>query len=123
MDLYQREPNIPNNPPALIENREFWNHNTSYNGTTELGIYCGDSLPTYCTMGDGAWITTQSCSDLTGMIGTHPTTPIKGTLYKCTAPNVWTAYYTPYTYPHPLRMEGNTAPNPPTNLKILKWQE
>ncbi len=25
------------------------------------------------------------------------------TLYKCTAPNTWTLYYTPYTYPHPLQ--------------------
>ncbi|MEK7635603.1 MAG: hypothetical protein AAB405_00765 [Patescibacteria group bacterium] len=24
-------------------------------------------------------------------------------LYKCTAPNTWTAYFIPYTYPHPLQ--------------------
>jgi hypothetical protein len=26
-----------------------------------------------------------------------------GVLYKCTATNTWTLYYTPYTYPHPLQ--------------------
>jgi hypothetical protein len=36
------------------------------------------------------------------MIGRSPTTPISGALYKCTATNTWTSYYTPYTYPHPL---------------------
>jgi len=28
---------------------------------------------------------------------------IAGTLYKCTSTNKWEPYYTPYTYPHPLR--------------------
>jgi len=40
------------------------------------------------------------------MVGTNPSTPISGTLYKCTSANTWTAYYTPYTYPHPLRLES-----------------
>ena len=31
---------------------------------------------------------------------------IAGTLYKCTSTNKWEPYYTPYTYPHPLRV-GN----------------
>jgi hypothetical protein len=39
-----------------------------------------------------------------------------GTLYQCTSTNTWTAYYTPYTYPHPLR-SGEPPPGdetPPT---------
>jgi hypothetical protein len=40
------------------------------------------------------------------------------TLYVCTATNTWTAYYTPYTYPHPLTQgAGTVAPNAPTNLE------
>jgi hypothetical protein len=31
-----------------------------------------------------------------------------GIFYKCTAPNVWTVYYKPFTYPHPLRDVGQS---------------
>lgn len=77
------------------------------------GISCGTpaSRPTTCTTGQGYWATTQSCSNLTGMVGVNPSMPISGTLYKCTAPNTWTTFYTPYTYPHPLRTD---CPNYPT---------
>ena len=37
------------------------------------------------------------------MVGVNPSNPISGTLYKCTSPNTWTAFYTPFPYPHPLR--------------------
>jgi len=41
-------------------------------------------------------------------------------LYKCTAPNTWTKYYIPYTYPHPLQ---NLETCPPViasfNLQVL----
>jgi hypothetical protein len=69
------------------------------------GVGCGPPLyiPEYCATGTAYWATNQSCSDMTGMVGANPTTPISGTLYKCTATNTWTPYYTPYTYPHPLR--------------------
>ena len=69
------------------------------------GVSCGktENLPATCTVGQGYWATTQSCSDLTGMVGVNPATPISGTLYKCTSTNTWTEFYTPYTYPHPLR--------------------
>ena len=58
------------------------------------------------TAGDGAWITAQSASDLTGLVGANPSTPIDGVFYKCTATDVWTEYFRPYTYPHPLRNEA-----------------
>jgi hypothetical protein len=67
------------------------------------GVGCGATLPGTCTANSsGFWLTNQSCSNLTDYVGASPTTPISGTLYKCTATNTWTAYYTPYTYPHPL---------------------
>jgi hypothetical protein len=88
---------------TIAENSTYWNFNASFNGT--LGIGCGTlaARPSSCTTGVGYWATNQSCSSLTGMVGKNPSTPISGTLYKCTATNTWTAYYTPYTYPHPLR--------------------
>lgn len=59
--------------------------------------------PATCTTGEGYWATDQNTSDLTNYVGRNPTTPISGTMYKCTATDVWTADYTPYTYPHPMR--------------------
>jgi hypothetical protein len=68
------------------------------------GVSCGTyyNLPSTCATGQGYWATTQSCADLTGLVGANPVTPINGTLYKCTAPNNWTAFYRLYVYPHPL---------------------
>jgi hypothetical protein len=86
----------------LMEDVDFFNYNASFDGTR--GVGCGPlaSRPATCTVGVAYWATDQSISDLTGMVGAKPRTPIQGTLYKCTAANTWTRYYTPYSYPHPL---------------------
>jgi uncharacterized repeat protein (TIGR02543 family) len=97
----------PNNPPVLAENREFWQQKALFDGTTGMG--CGPlaNRPTTCTPGVAYWATDQDCTQVSDdNVGAHPKEPIRGTLYKCTAPNVWTAHYTPYTYPHPLRVAG-----------------
>ena len=77
-------------------------------GNTGGGVGCGTlaNRPPTCTAGVGYWATNQSCSDLTGMVGANPSTPIDGTLYKCNASGQWEEYYKPYTYPHPLRVDG-----------------
>jgi hypothetical protein len=49
------------------------------------------------------WATDQSVVNLTGMVGADAPNPLAGTLYVCETTNVWTARYTPYTYPHPLQ--------------------
>jgi hypothetical protein len=102
-DLYNQSTCEANNPLQLVENIEFFNHDDSFDGTSGVGCGTLASRPATCTTGVGYWATNQSCSDLTGMVGASPSTPISGTLYKCTATNTWTSYYTPYTYPHPLR--------------------
>ena len=85
------------------------------------------SRPTTCTTGVAYWATDEGEWD-----STHAGPD--GRLYKCTATNTWTLFYTPYTYPHPLRTSGaladdavdsggTPAPRPllaPTNLQLQK---
>ena len=70
---------------------------------------------TITVTGDATWPNTLTITrgvNLRGsdMVGVNPRTPVSGTLFKFTAPNTWTAYYTPFTYPHPLRGLIDTIP-------------
>jgi hypothetical protein len=60
--------------------------------------------PEKCTTGVGYWATDAGSDWNKTNASEHD-----GVLYRCTAPNVWTVYYTPYTYPHPLRVSGPLA--------------
>jgi hypothetical protein len=81
----------------------------AFSNASDPGVGCGTSLPGTCTVGAGYWIPASGqeaiCTDLTDYVGKSPTKGISGTLYKCTATNTWTPFYTPYTYPHPFRGE------------------
>jgi hypothetical protein len=95
----------------IRENASFWQDAASFNGTSGVGCGTLAKRPATCTTGVAYWATDQSCSDLTGMVGVNPTTPISGVLYQCTKTNTWTAYFTPYPYPHPL-IAGTSVPLP-----------
>lgn len=97
----------------LTENIDFYNYNTSFNGTTGIGAGTLANRPTTCNPNVGYWATNQLIDDISGMVGANSVTPISGTLYKCTSTNTWTEFYSPYTYPHPLR-----SLNKPTNISI-----
>lgn len=100
------------NPPledVPTENREFFVGTDSFDGTVGCGYGTLASRPATCTTGVGYWATDQSISDLTGMVGKNPATPISGTLYKATATDTWTNYFTPLAYPHPLRSQYGEA--------------
>jgi len=84
-------------------NRDYYTHTEAFDGTSGVGCGTLANRPTSCTPGVAYWATEQSCTNMTGMVGVNPATPIEGTLYKCNANGQWEGYYTPYTYPHPLR--------------------
>jgi len=97
--------------PSLSANVNWWTQAASFDGS--YGVGCGSLAirPASCSMGVGYWATNQSCVSVdSASVGAHPAQPISGTLYKCTASNTWTAYYTPYIYPHPLRGGADTTP-------------
>lgn len=105
----------------VMENRDFYlqaggvqvSPTSPFNGTVGCGWGPIAFRPTTCTPGvgyfatdEGDWNKTESNPYGVQMNGAS------GKLYKCTAPNVWTEYYTPYTYPHPLREIPEPEPEP-----------
>jgi hypothetical protein len=82
-----------------------------FNGSSGTGWGTLANRPTTCTPGvayfatdQGSWNTSSSNPYGVQQNGAD------GVLYKCTAPNTWTLYYTPYVYPHPLRSEPTPRP-------------
>ena len=78
-------------------NRDYWNYNSSFDGTSGMGVGTLANIPGTCTAGVGYWAIDQGSWNVLGD---------DGVLYKCTSTNNWEIYYTPYTYPHPLRDDG-----------------
>lgn len=78
----------------------WWNLNTGACTTSSCtaGIGRGTTAPTgTCTKGTGYWVSpTPTPTTSSAVIQAS-------SFYVCTATNVWTLRYQPYTYPHPLR--------------------
>jgi hypothetical protein len=81
--------------PTIQENRDFYNQKTPFNGTVGVGVGTLVDRPKTCIPGVAYWATDQGEWD-----STHDGPD--GQLYQCTAPDTWSFYYKPYTYPHPL---------------------
>ena len=79
-------------------------------GTVGAGWGTLANRPTSCTMGVGYFATDQGSwnSSTSNPVGVQQN-GADGLLYKCSATDTWTLYYTPYTYPHPL-VAADTAP-------------
>lgn len=86
----------------ILGNRDFYNYNASFNGTTGVGMGLLANRPVACT---------TNTSEVGGGVAYWATDT--NTLYRCSATNTWTIHYKPYAYPHPL-----TRPKPPQNLRI-----
>jgi len=85
----------------IVLDVDVMNFSPAFDGSR--GVGCGplEARPPTCTPGAGYWATNQSCTDLRGMIGARPPSPIDGTLYRCASSGTWNAYYAPFTYPYP----------------------
>ncbi len=71
-------------PTVLVQNHDYYQYKDSFNGTVGVGSGLLAQRPSTCTLNTAYWASDHN------------------TLYQCTATNTWTAYYTPYCYPHPL---------------------
>jgi hypothetical protein len=114
-----------NDAGQILANRDYYTDNSNgspvqqtsptsaFNGTSGIGRGTLSNRPTTCTTGVAYWATDQGNWNQSGSGG-------QGKLFKCTAPNIWTMSYQPYTYPHPLTTGATTtdpnAPTQPTNL-------
>lgn len=118
--------------PQLAKDRNFFSDfalgspqvqtspSSPFNGTTGVGFGTLANRPTTCTAnpnpsepsGVGYFATDQ------GVWNTSNNGFGQGVLYACSATNTWTAYYTPYTYPHPLESGSMTATIPPSPINL-----
>jgi|CXWL01.1.fsa_nt_gi hypothetical protein len=97
----------------LVENRDFFSYNPSFNGTRGVGVGVLANRPATCTKNVAYWATDRGSWN--SVVGGE-----SGVLYRCTATNKWSLYYMPYAYPHPLQaMQSNTImPGPPGGLVV-----
>ena len=109
-DSNSRQLDVVSGYPTIRENHEFYNQKTPFDGIAGVGVGSLADRPKTCTAGVAYWAIDQGEWD-----ATHEGPD--GQLYVCTAPNTWSFYYKPYTYPHPLvggpprMIKGQGGPN------------
>jgi hypothetical protein len=95
----------------IMDNRDYYQQFGAYaepgsfDGTKGVGQGLLSARPSTCTAGLGG---------NTPGVGYWATDT--NTLYVCNPTDTWTAYYTPYNYPHPLAGGTSASVNPPTSL-------
>jgi hypothetical protein len=87
-------------------NRDAWIQGNSFDGSVGIGVGLLSARPSSgLTVGVGYWATDTN------------------TLYRATGATTWETYYTPYTYPHPLRLgmggdNTNGVLQPGTKIRV-----
>jgi hypothetical protein len=118
---------VASNNTLMTRNREYYSENLNqliqsstsspFNGTTTIGMGHGTlaNRPATCTVGVAYWATDQGTWN-------HATGGKQGQLSTCTSTNVWTTFYTPFTYPHPLITGGTVvSPNLVTSPALINF--
>jgi hypothetical protein len=113
---------------GLTQNQDWYNNTQTWNGTTFTGpafngtVGTGSGVlsarPSSCTTGVAYWATDQGSWNTTATPSPVSAAGTQGELFTCTVTNIWTLYYTPYTYPHPLTASSGTVV-PPTGLQAV----
>jgi hypothetical protein len=106
----------------LIDNRDYFNAvsasaqtsaTSPFSGTVGVGHGILARRPTSCTHttapdgddGGGVMYWATDVGNWNGKVG-----GAQGVMYRCLATNTWTQHYTPFKYPHPLRVGLGPAP-------------
>jgi hypothetical protein len=91
---------------SVTQNANWWNYDASCTASScSAGVGRGTAAPTgTCTTGVGYWVASTATPTASSSVNQS------ASFYKCTSNNTWTRYYTPYTYPHPLRSSNTIAP-------------
>ena len=92
-------------PISIRPNEHYFNYvggqqttpTAPFNGASGVGAGTVTNRPTSCSKGVGYWATDEGGNWNSSSAGMND-----GRLHKCTAPNTWTPFYTPYAFPHPL---------------------
>lgn len=114
---------VPQGADAVIEERDYFNQNNSFNGTSQHGIGVGTrtqrdiSAPTPNKINDAWWSTDQGGNWNTSTTETYSalvglTSGADGCLDVWNGSSWVNCAYTPYTYPHPLRAGSGPSGQP-----------